>query len=261
MSKINSLKVSIITVCFNSEHTIEDTIRSVSNQSYNNIEYIIIDGGSVDGTQKLLNKFKDNIDVLVCEPDDGIYDAMNKGVALASGDIVGILNSDDYYLNDEVIASVVNKFTSNPLCDVVLGHVDFVTSDNLVKPVRRYFSKFFSSWQLFFGLMPPHPGSFIRKSVYEKEGLYKINYRIAADFEYFVRVFLKKKYNYVKIDKCLVRMRMGGISTAGLTSNLLASNEMVRALNENNVYSNKFLVSFRLPVKLAQLFLFKLGIK
>jgi glycosyltransferase involved in cell wall biosynthesis len=260
MRDIN-LKISIITVCYNSAEFIKTAIESVFSQNYADIEYIVIDGGSTDGTLDILNEYKNSISHLISEPDKGIYDAMNKGIALVKGDVVGILNSDDFYPNSNVITNVANMFNQNPDIDMLLGNVDFVSPNDLKKRVRFYSSVDFSQWKLRFGLMPAHPGAFIKKSAYNRIGQYKLGYRIAADFDMFIRLLLVNQCTFKKLNQCLVRMRMGGISTAGLGSNLIATNEMVRALTENNVYSNTFLVSFRLPVKFAHLLLVKLGIK
>jgi glycosyltransferase involved in cell wall biosynthesis len=254
------LKISIITVCYNSSQFIKTALESVISQAYSDIEYIVVDAGSSDGTLDILNEYKNLISHLISEPDKGIYDAMNKGLSLATGDIIGILNSDDFYPNSNVLTNVANMFNQNPDLDMVLGNVDFVLPSDLKKRVRFYSSVNFWPWQLRFGLMPAHPGAFIKKSAYNSVGHYKLGYKIAADFDMFVRLLLINKFTFKKLNETLVRMRMGGISTAGLESNLIATNEMVRALKENSIYSNAFLVSLRLPVKLAQLFLVKLGI-
>jgi glycosyltransferase involved in cell wall biosynthesis len=255
------LKISIITVCYNSSEYIRSAVESVSYQSYPNLEYIVIDGGSTDGTLDILYEYKYLISHLISEPDKGIYDAMNKGLALVTGDVVGILNSDDFYPDSNVLICVASMFNQNPDVDMVLGNVDFVLPDDLNKRVRFYSSVNFLPWKFRFGLMPAHPGAFIKKSAYERVGQYKLGYKIAADFDMFIRLCLVNQCTFEKLNKSLVRMRMGGISTAGLGSNLIATNEMVRALKENSVYSNKFLVSLRLPVKLAQLLMVKLGIR
>ncbi|NRA15612.1 MAG: glycosyltransferase [Oceanospirillaceae bacterium] len=255
------MKISIITVCYNSEPYIKVAIESVLFQSYADIEYIVIDGGSTDETLDLLNQYTDRITHIVSEPDKGIYDAMNKGIDLASGDIIGILNSDDFYPRSDVIANVVNAFKNNVDTDMVFGNVDFVAVNDLSKAVRVYSTQRFVPWKLRFGFMPPHPGAFIKKSVYDRVGQYKLGYKIAADFDMFIRMLLIHDFSFAIINQTSVRMRLGGISTAGLGSNLIATNEMVRALKENNIYSSGLLVSFRLPVKLFQLLLVKFGIK
>ena len=236
------MKVSIITVCYNSSQYIRSAIDSVLSQSYVDIEYIIIDGDSDDGTQGIVDEYREKIAYIISEPDDGIYDAMNKGIALATGDIVGILNSDDFYLNLNVISDVVDVFKKNQNIDLLLGNVDFVSADNLLKPVRTYSSFRFSSWKMRFGFMPAHPATFIKRSAYQEVGSYKLGYKIAADFDMFIRMLTSHKFRYVKLDRVLVRMRVGGVSTSGFKSYWTTSKEMLCALGENGVYSNFFFV-------------------
>jgi len=243
------LKISIITVCYNSAQFLESAITSVLSQTHPHIEYIVIDGGSTDGTLSILASSSEQIAHFVSEPDKGIYDAMNKGLELATGDVVGILNSDDFYPNNDVIADVVKVFEENPSTEMVLGNVDFVSSVQLDKPIRYYSSYHFKCWKMRFGFMPAHPGAFICRSAYEKVGDYKLDYKIAADFEWFVRAFLVEKLSYVKLNKTLVRMREGGVSTSGLKSYWVISHEVVRALRDNGIYSNLFFVLMRLPIK------------
>jgi glycosyltransferase involved in cell wall biosynthesis len=243
------MKISIITVCYNSEAFITSAIDSVLSQSYPDIEYIVIDGASKDGTISIIHSYGDRIAKVVSEPDKGIYDAMNKGLALANGEVIGILNSDDFYPHDSVIEEVVKAFEVNPNVDMVLGNVDFVKSENVSKPVRLYSSFNFEPWKLRFGFMPAHPGAFIKRTAYERVGNYKLGYKIGADFEWFVRAVLIHRLSFVKLNKTLVRMREGGVSTSGLKSNWVATQDMYRALavNSKNSYG---LVVMRLPVKL-----------
>ncbi|SHI68228.1 glycosyltransferase family 2 protein [Cycloclasticus pugetii] len=248
------MKVSIVTVCYNSSLVIRSSIDSVLSQSYTDIEYIIVDGGSNDGTLKIVNQFADQIQHVISEPDKGIYDAMNKGVELATGDIIGVLNSDDFYSSPDVISEVVNVFKHNEGVALLFGNVDFVSERNLIKPVRKYSSFNFSPWKMRFGFMPAHPATFIKKAVYNEVGLYKVGYKIAADFDMFIRVLVKHKFKYTKLDKTLVRMRLGGASTSGFKSYWVSTKEIARSLNENGVYSNFWFVFLRLPIKFFQLF-------
>ncbi len=250
------MKVSIITVCYNSSQYIRSAIDSVLSQSYGDIEYIIIDGNSSDGTQGIVDEYGGRIARILSEPDNGIYDAMNKGVALATGDIIGVLNSDDFYPNVDVISDVVDVFKKNTDIDLLLGNVDFVSAENLAKPVRTYSSFKFTPWKMRFGFMPAHPAAFIKRSAYQEVGLYKLGYKIAADFDMFIRMLLRLEFKYAKLDQTLVRMRMGGVSTSGFNSYWTSSKEMVRSLGENGVYSNFLFVFMRLPVKFFQLFKF-----
>ena len=251
------MKVSIITVVRNNEDTIKDAIESVLSQTYTNIEYIVIDGASTDETLNIIQPYIAKITTLVSERDGGIYDAMNKGIELASGDIVGILNSDDFYTHSKVIDEVVRKFIQNPGSDLVLGNVDFVRPDNLFKPIRFYSSFKFALWKMRFGFMPAHPSAFIKRSAYNRIGQYKVGYKIGADFDMFVRLLVVARLPYVKLNKTLIRMRVGGVSTSGIKSYVISTNEMLCSLKENQIYSNSLMVSMRLPIKLIQLLLNK----
>lgn len=246
------MKISIITVCYNSAQFLESAITSVLSQTHPHIEYIVIDGGSTDGTLAILSDYSEQVAHLISETDQGIYDAMNKGLALASGDVIGILNSDDFYPHENVISEVVSTFETSPLVDMILGNVDFVSPEDLTKPIRFYSSFKFEAWKMHFGFMPAHPGGFIRRSAYEKVGDYKLGYKIGADFEWFVRAFLVHKLSYIKLDKTLVRMREGGVSTSGFKSYLISTNEILCALRNNGIYSNLFFVLIRLPIKAFQ---------
>jgi len=251
------LKISIITVCYNSSSFIRSAIESVFSQSHSEIEYIVIDGGSNDGTIDIVNEYADRIAHIVSEPDKGIYDAMNKGIALSTGDVIGILNSDDFYLHSDVIADLEAEFVKKECAYLVLGNVDFVHPDDLFKPVRFYSSFKFAFWKMRFGLMPAHPGTFIKKSAYDKVGQYKLGYKSAADFDMFVRMLVVARLPYVKLNKTLVRMRVGGVSTSGFKSYAITTKEVLRSLKENQIYSNRLMVLMRLPVKFSQLLLNK----
>lgn len=250
----DNLKISIITVCYNSEATIRDTIESVLSQSYSDIEYIIVDGVSKDGTMAIVNEYKDRISKIVSEPDKGIYDAMNKGISMAAGDVIGILNSDDYYETSNVIEGVVQCFERFPNSELVFGDVVFVQPKNLQRVVRFYSSEHFKSWKLRFGWMPAHPATFISKRAYDRVGGYSLDYKISADFEMFVRLLLVHGLRFSKIDKVLVRMRAGGISTSGVKSSIRLNSEIVRACRNNGVYTNLIFVLSKIPFKLVELF-------
>ena len=247
------MKISIITVCFNSEDTIRDTIESVLSQDYPNIEYIIIDGLSNDNTMKIVSEYRNKISKIISEPDKGIYDAMNKGVQLSMGDAVGILNSDDFFEYPSVISDVVKCFKSAPDASLVFGDVVIVEPKKTQNILRYYSSKKFRSWKLRFGWMPPHPSTYIKKSAYEQVGKYVLEYKIAADYELFVRMLMVQKLFYSRIDKVLVRMRTGGISTSGVKSSILLNTEIVKACKTNGVYTNLFFVLLKMPFKLLEL--------
>lgn len=245
------MKVSLITVCFNSEKTIRSTIESILSQKYHDIEYIIVDGASSDRTMEIVAEYGDRIAKVISEPDKGIYDAMNKGVRAATGDIVGILNSDDFYENDLVISDVVGVFDETGV-NIVFGDVVFVAPDNLHAIRRHYKAGHFKPWKLRFGWMPPHPGTFVTRALYSRSGLYRTDLKIAADYEIFVRWLMVNKASYKWIDKVLVRMRMGGASTAGIRSSVLLNQEIVRACKVNKVYTNLLFVLSKIPFKLLE---------
>ena len=243
------MKVSIITVCLNSEKTIRDTIASVLSQDFPNIEYIIIDGGSKDKTLSIVHEYEDRIEKIINEPDEGLYDAMNKGINIASGEVIGILNSDDFFENDNIINVVVNAFEKNPTVDLVFGDLVYVRPDNLNQIVRYYSSLNFRSWKPRFGWIPPHPSTFMKRSVYEKFGVYNVSFKIAADYEFFVRVLQVHKLSFYQIPKVLVRMRVGGVSTSGFKSSYRLTQEIVKACKLNGIYTNLFFVLSHFSVK------------
>ena len=247
------MKISIITVCFNSEEFIRDTIESVLSQDYSEIEYIIIDGLSKDNTMHIITEYQSKITKIVSEPDQGIYDAMNKGIQLATGDVIGILNSDDFFEDTQVISDVVNCFHSAPEASLIFGDVVFVDPLNTQKITRFYSSKKFRSWKLRFGWMPPHPATFIKKTAYDKYGLYSQQYVISADYELFVRMLMVHKLVYVRINKVIVRMRTGGISTSGVKSSFLMNFEIVKGCRENGIYTNTIFLLLKIPFKIFEL--------
>ncbi len=249
MKENQQKKISIITVCFNSQETVALTIKSVLAQFYRNFELIIVDGKSSDRTVECIKKFKDPRILLISERDNGIYDAMNKGIKRATGDIIGILNSDDFYVGAYVLKEVIDAFSRYPNTDVVLGNVDYVKSESLRRPVRKYTANKFEAWKLRFGIMPPHPAMFIKSKVYQKIGLYKTDYKIAADFELCVRIFLVSKLRFFSTKNLWVTMRVGGVSTSGLKSHITSTFEIKRSLKANDIYSNYFFILLRLPIK------------
>lgn len=247
------MKVSIVTVCYNSAETIGDTIKSVLSQSYSDVEYIIIDGQSTDSTLDVVKKYKDSIDIIISEPDKGIYDAMNKGIALATGDVVGMLNSDDFYIDEFVIETVVREF-ENKKVDCVYADLVYVNHDNPTKVQRYYDSSCFTKSRIARGWMPAHPTLFVNKSIYNQYGNYKLNYKIGADFEIVARLIGKHGISYSYIQKPLVKMGLGGVSTSGLKSIYINIKEVVMACRENDIYTNWFMVLSKYPRKLLEIF-------
>jgi len=246
------MKISIITVVWNNKDTIKDAIDSVLNQTYHDIEYIIIDGASIDGTVEVVQNYGDKIDKFVSEPDNGLYDAMNKGIKLATGDVIGILNSDDIYIDKFVIENIVRVFKEKEV-DSVFADLVYVRPEDLNKVVRHYDSSQFSPNKFAYGWMPAHPTFFVKRCAYEKYGLFKTDYKIAADYELLVRFLYKHRLTYFYLQEVIIKMRMGGMSTSGLKSNWILNQEIVRACKENDIDTNMFKVLSKYPKKLLGL--------
>ena len=236
------MKISIITVCFNSSKTIEKTFQSILNQTYNDIEHIVIDGGSTDSTLDIIKKYKKNIASFISEPDKGLYDAMNKGIKLATGDIVGILNSDDIYTDEKVLENVA-RFHENNNVEVSLGNIIQLT--NYGKVVRRYSAKKWIPNKLKIGFMPPHPSLFFKRELFEKYGYYHLDFVSGADYELIVRFFLKNNVLCKFSNITTTAMLIGGISTSGLSSYIIISKEICKALKKNEIKYNRLKVYFR----------------
>ena len=212
------MKISIITVVYNRAATIERAIRSVLGQSYTNIEYIIVDGASKDGTTAIIQQYKDRVHTIVCEKDNGMYDALNKGIRLATGDVVGILHADDEFANDQVLATIASRFTANVEVEAVYGDVGFVRKDQDDKIVRYYSSAIFRTKLFTWGFMPAHPTFFCYRRFFETFGYYRTDLQIAADFDLLLRFLRKHQLYAVYIPEMLVKMNMGGKSTNGISS-------------------------------------------
>jgi glycosyltransferase involved in cell wall biosynthesis len=232
------MKISLITVCYNSEKTIEDTILSVISQDLNNFEYIVIDGKSTDNTIKIIEKYTDYIDLIISENDYGTYDAINKGIQNSKGDIIGILNSDDIFSSQYVLSEIFNKFLLNTHLDAVIGDIKFV---NKKGQLHRYYSSL--NWRpnkLEWGIMPPHPTFYCKKELFDKFGSYRIDFKIAADYELFIRFFYVNKISFEYIPLIFVQMRLGGISTKNIFSKFKINDEVLYACKINNLKSNIF---------------------
>ena len=227
------MKVSIITATLNNRDTIEDCLNSIYNQSYKDIEHIIIDGGSSDGTLEFLSNYK-NSSIIVSEPDDGIYYALNKGLILASGDIIGFLHADDIYADKTVIDKIVSNFERHNV-ESCYGDLIYVSKKNTEKTVRYWKSCTYKKGLFQKGWMPPHPAFFVKKSVYDQYGCFDTNFRIAADYEIMVRFLERNGVSTFYINKVLVKMRTGGTSNRSLRNILLKSKEDYRARKKNNV--------------------------
>ena len=236
------MKVSIITITYNSAATIADTMRSVATQTYDNIEHIIIDGASKDNTLEIVKQFP-HVATIISEPDRGIYNAMNKGVVVATGDVVGILNSDDFFSEDDVIEKIVAAF--DPETQVVFGDVSFVNPEDTTKIVRYYSAKKWKPYKFRWGFMPPHPSCYIRRECFADGGVYKEDYKISSDYELLTRFLHKNKYTYRYIPLNVVTMRQGGASTKNIKARYILNKEIVRACRENGIYTNLFMLTFK----------------
>ncbi|MDW8852248.1 glycosyltransferase family 2 protein [Flavobacterium sp. MMLR14_040] len=207
------MKVSIITVCYNRKATIGQSIQSVLNQDYPNIEYIIIDGNSSDGTQSIIEHYSDKITHYISEPDKGMYDAINKGLKLATGDIIGLMHSDDTFYDSYVVSKIVNTFLISSNADAVYGDGIYVTNDAEEKIIRNRIGGQYNFEKLKSGWLPLHPTVYIKKSIIEKYGYYSLDFKIASDTEFLLRYLFKHKINIVYMNEYVVKMKMGGLST------------------------------------------------
>ena len=247
------MKVSLITVTYNSDKTLRDTINSVLAQTYEDIEYIVVDGLSKDKTVDIIREYEPQFVgrmKWISEKDSGLYDAMNKGIRMATGDVVGILNSDDFFTSKDVIEKVVAGFTKDT--DAVYGDIHFVNPDNLQRCVRYYSSKIFKRSLMKMGFIPAHPSFYCRKECFEKFGYYKTDYKIAADFDLLLRfIYVHQiRIKYLPVD--MVTMRLGGASTDGWKSRLVMMNEHLRSFKENGVKTNRFWLSLRYFYKITE---------
>ena len=249
------MKVSIITAAFNSARTLGDTMKSVLNQTYQDIEYIVIDGDSKDGTQDVIRQYASQFGSKmkwISESDNGIYDAMNKGIQMATGDIIGILNSDDYFTSKDVIERLIQAFEEDTNLDAVYGDVHFIHDGEPDRCVRYYSSKPFRPLWLRFGFMPAHPSFYCRKEVYDRGGHYRTDYSIGSDYEMMVRLFLVRKIRAKYLPMDFVTMRTGGASTGGVKSHLQLIKDDVRGCRENGIYTNFLMISMKFLYKIFE---------
>jgi glycosyltransferase involved in cell wall biosynthesis len=242
------MKVSIITACYNSARTIDAAIESVTSQTHRDIEHIVVDGGSTDGTLELISERRGAIAELITGPDRGIYDALNKGVAAASGEMIGFLHSDDVYAASDVIQTVVEETSAHGL-DALYGDVAFVKADNLDQVVRVYSSRRFRPARIGWGWMPAHPALFVSRKLFHRFGLFKTDYAIAGDFEFVARIFARPSFQHRYVPRVLVKMRMGGVSTKGWRNTLTLNREVLRACRENGISSNYLKILSKYPAK------------
>ena len=245
------MKVSIITIAYNSAETIEDTIKSIVTQNYSNLEYIIIDGGSTDKTLSIVDKFKDSIATIVSEPDKGIYDAMNKGVQSATGDIVGILNSDDIYADNKVVSRIVEAIGNK---DSIYADLVYVDRDNTDKVTRYWKSGKYRKGIFKKGWMPPHPTFFIKKICYDQYGIYNLQLKSAADYELMLRMLHKHNISVAYLPEIITKMRVGGQSNITLLNRFKANTEDRLAWTINNLKPGRLTLTMKPILKLSQFF-------
>ena len=250
------MKISVVTVTFNSAATVRDTIESVLKQEYKDYEYLVIDGGSKDNTVDIIKEYEPKFEGRmrwISEKDKGMYDGINKGIRMATGDVVGIINSDDFYHRTDIFDIINKAFEENKDIQAIYGDVRFVHPDNLEKTVRYYSCKHWRPWRFRFGFMPAHPTFFTYKENFEKYGYYQYDYHIAADYELLIRHLYTNHVpaKYVPVD--FMKMRTGGRSTNGWKANVLLNKEIVRACKENGIWTCMPLLFMKYFLKVFEL--------
>lgn len=246
------MTISIITSTYNSATTLRHTFESVLSQTHKDIDYWVIDGGSNDGTLDIIREYEPLFNGRmhwISEPDKGLYDALNKGIMRATGDVIGILNSDDFFSSADVLELVAENIRG---VDAVYGDIHFVTPDNLEKCVRYYSSRNFRPWAMRFGYMPAHPSFYARREVFEKYGLYALDYKLAADYDMMVRLFCKYKITSRYVYKDFVTMRTGGMSTNSIANRLQLTREDAKACRRYGIYSNFLMCSAKYITKVFE---------
>ncbi|MHB8208966.1 glycosyltransferase family 2 protein [Mucilaginibacter sp.] len=224
--------MSLITVTYNAESTIERCIRSVIAQKYQNIEYIVIDGASTDGTLQIINRYAQNIKIIISEPDKGMYDALNKGIKLATGDITGILNADDYFASDDILAEVATAFMDSNI-DILYGNLDFVNLNETI--IRKWRTREYRVGDFDWGWMPAHPTFYCRQSLFNSLGFYSLEYGTAADYELMLRFMHKTKVNAYFLNKVMVKMQCGGMSNKSPVNRINAWKFDLKAMRKNGI--------------------------
>lgn len=245
------MKVSIITAVFNNASTIAHCIESVLAQTYGDIEHIVVDGGSVDGTVNIIRKYEGKISKWVSEPDDGTYHALNKGIGMATGDIIGILHSDDIFAHDRVVEKVVSGMADFEGC---YGDLTYVSRDNPRRIVRYWKSRPYVNGLFKKGWMPPHPTLFVKRNIYDRFGLFNTDFRIAADYELMLRFIEREKISTCYIPEVLVKMRMGGASNRSLRNLLLKTSEDYKAWKTTGLKRKYYTIPLKIISKMPQFF-------
>ncbi len=255
------MTISIITATYNSGQTLTDTLESVLRQCYTDIDYVIVDGGSKDNTLDIIRRYEPRFEGRmrwISEPDKGIYDAMNKGIRMAAGDVVGLLNSDDFYTSNDVLEHVARAL-SDPNVDAIYGDIHYVNDDDLTHCVRYYSSRVFCRGLMRLGFMPAHPSFYCRRTIYEKYGTFDTSLRVAADFENLLRLIFINRIRTKYIPEDFVTMRTGGASSSGMVSHKRILKEHMVAYKQNGVYSNLFLEGLRYLYKIGEILVSKLS--
>jgi glycosyltransferase involved in cell wall biosynthesis len=250
----SELKISIITVVYNNKRTIKDAINSVLNQTYSNIEYIIIDGNSTDGTMDIVLEFSGRISKVISEKDSGIYDAMNKGIDLATGDVIGILNSDDMYNSLDTLQYIMDLFISDNDLDILYGDLVYVKTNDINSIVRKWIGQEYYNNYFEYGNVPPHPSLFVRAHVYNQAGLFNLKYRLASDYEFMLRIFKKFDFKIKYLPILIVKMRLGGATNNSVFNILKGNNEILDAWRENGLSVPFLLMPLRLIKRVLQFF-------
>jgi glycosyltransferase involved in cell wall biosynthesis len=248
---MQDLKISVITGAYNAQNTIGKCIESVLGQSFKNIQYIIIDGGSTDDTLKIIEKYKNKVDLIMSGPDKGVYDAMNKGIAVATGDIIGTLNADDYYAADDILQQVAAAF-SEQNTDIVYGDLDYV--DVNANIIRKWRSGMYRRGLFNWGWMPPHPTFYCSKRLFDDLGSYKLNYGSAADYELMLRFIHYNRSNTYYLNAVMVKMVIGGISNKSLKNRIKAICFDFKAMRNNKVLLPLITILLKPLRKIAQFF-------
>ncbi|HTD39323.1 MAG TPA: glycosyltransferase family 2 protein [Mucilaginibacter sp.] len=238
-------------MAFNAQNTIERCITSVLQQRFKNIQYIIIDGGSTDNTIRIINKYKENIDFFISEPDSGVYDAMNKGIALATGDIIGTINADDFFADDNVLYSIAKVFTEQNT-DILYGDLDYIDPND--KVIRKWRSGKYRKGMFNWGWMPPHPTFYCKKRLFDNLGIYKLDYGSAGDYELMLRFIHLNSTSIYYLNKVLVKMVVGGISNKSLCNRVKAMRFDLKAMRNNNIFLPIVTLLFKPLRKIVQFF-------
>jgi glycosyltransferase involved in cell wall biosynthesis len=246
------MKISIITVVYNNERTIKNALDSVLGQTYKDTEYVVIDGKSKDNTVSIIKEYENKLGCFVSEKDKGLYDAMNKGIQACTGDVIGILNSDDLYQDSEVLATVMEQFNNDPELDIVYGDLVYVKNDDTNKVVRNWKSKAY--YNLFFekANVPPHPSLFVRRKVYQEAGLFDLQYKLAADYELMLRMFKKHHFKSKYINRLIIKMRLGGATNQSFTNIVNQNKEILIAWKNNGLQAPFYLMPLRIFKRLLQ---------